>query len=40
MKKPTKASLKIVQGKIIKKFEQMKDIINSKIIQVTEDRSK
>ena len=40
MKKPTKASLKSVEVKIIKKFEQMKDIINSQIIQVTEDRSK
>jgi hypothetical protein len=40
MKKPSKTSLKVVEGKIVKKFEQIKEIINTKIIQVTEDRSK
>ena len=40
MKKPTKKVMEIMAIKIKKKFEILKDGVNSKIIQITEDRSR
>ena len=40
MKKPTKKVMEITAIKIKKKFEILKDGVNSKIIQITEDRSR
>lgn len=40
LKKPSKKDLLAIEARVKKKFEEQKDIINHKIIQVSEDRSK
>lgn len=39
LKKPTKEQLRVMNSKIKNKFESIKELINRKIIQVTEDRT-